>query len=145
MLFWAIGDTITAKMSARLKTDLWVQAQVRLCDLQFIPIAVTRRGDPDAGSILLKLVHKDGLCLLLRRTTTFEGEQGWAVAAGGGAAGGGAAGGGSAGNGAAGTNKVSEETADGYIERESARDRDLWVVEIEDYDGRYEIDGPVER
>jgi hypothetical protein len=140
LLFWAIGDTITAKMSARLKTGLWVQAQVRLCDLQFIPIAVTRRGDPDAGSILLKLVHKDGLCLLLRRTTTFEGEQGWAVAAGGGAAGGG-----SAGNGAAGTNKVSEETADGYIERESARDRDLWVVEIEDYDGRYEIDGPVER
>ena len=140
MLFWAIGDTITAKMSARLKTGLWVQAQVRLCDLQFIPIAVTRRGDPDAGSILLKLVHKDGLCLLLRRTTTLEGEQGWAVAAGGGAAGGG-----SAGNGAAGTNKVSEETADGYIERESARDRDLWVVEIEDYDGRYEIDGPVER
>ena len=136
-------------MSARLKTGLWVQAQVRLCDLQFIPIAVTRRGDPDAGSILLKLLRKDGLCRLLRRTTTFEGVQGWAVAAGGGAAGSGAAGDGAAGgeaagSRAAGTGEVSEETADGYIERESARDRDLWVVEIEDYDARYEIDGPVE-
>ena len=131
-------------MSARLKTGLWVQAQVRLCDLQFIPIAVTRRGDPDAGSILLKLLRKDGLCRLLRRTTTFEGVQGWAVAAGGGAAGSGAAGGEAAGSRAAGTGEVSEETADGYIERESARDRDLWVVEIEDYDARYEIDGPVE-
>ena len=130
MLFWAIGDTITAKMSARLKTGLWVQAQVRLCDLQFIPIAVTRRGDPDAGSILLKLVHKNGLCLLLRRTTTFEGKQGWALAAG---------------SGAVGTSEVSEETANKYIERESARDRDFWVIEVEDYDGRYEIDGPVER
>ena len=84
-------------------------------------------------------VRRDGLCLLLRRTTTFEGEQGWAIAAGDGAAGGGAAGGETPG-----TSEVSEETADGYIERESARDRDLWVVEIEDYDGRYEIDGPVE-
>jgi hypothetical protein len=139
LLFWAGGDTIAAKMSARLKTDLWVQAQVRLCDLQFIPIAVTQRGDPDAGSILLKLLHKDGLCLLLRRSTTFEGEQGWAIAAGGGAAGSGVAGGR-----VTETREVSEDTADGYIERESARDRDLWVVEIEDYDGRYEIDGPVE-
>ncbi len=139
MLFWAGGDTIAAKMSARLKTDLWVRAQVRLCDLQFIPIAVTQRGDPDAGSILLKLLHKDGLCLLLRRSTTFEGEQGWAIAAGGGAAGSGVAGGR-----VTETREVSEDTADGYIERESARDRDLWVVEIEDYDGRYEIDGPVE-
>ena len=134
MLFWVGGDTIAVKMSARLKTALWVQAQVRLCDLQFIPVAVTRRGDPDAGSILLKLLHKDGLCLLLRRTTNFEGEQGWAIAARGGAAEGTAAA----------TNEVSEQAADGYIERESERDRDLWVVEVEDYDGRYEIDGPIE-
>lgn len=116
-------------MTPRLKTELWVQAQIRLCDLQVIPVAVTRRGDPDAGAILLKLLRKDGLCLLLRRTTTFEGEQGWVPAAG---------------DGSASTREVSEETADGYIERESARDRDLWVVEIEDYDGRYEIDGPIE-
>ncbi len=113
-------------MTARLKTGLWVQAQVRACDLRFIPVAVTRRGDPDAGAILLKLLRKDGLCLLLRRTTTFDGEQGWAVAAGGG------------------TGEVREEAADGYIERESRRDPDLWVVEVEDFDGRYEIDGPVE-
>ena len=95
---------------------------------------MTRRGDPDAGSILLKLLHKDGLCLLLRRTTTFEGEQGWAIAAGSGAAG----------TGATDIREVSGEIADGYIERESARDRDLWVIEIEDYDGRYEIDGSIE-
>ena len=64
------------------------------------------------------------MCLLLRRTTTFEGEAAWAAAAG--------------------TGEVSEETADGYIERGIGRDRDLWIIEIEDYDGRYEIDGPIE-
>tara|TARA_A100001037_G_scaffold72798_1_gene65100 strand:+ start:6457 stop:6822 length:366 start_codon:yes stop_codon:yes gene_type:complete len=116
-------------MSARLKTNLWVQAQVRLCGLNFIPMAVTRRGDPDAGAVLLKLLRKDGLCRLLRRTTTFDGEQGWVYAI--------------APNNAS-FGDVAEATADGYIERESARDQDLWVVEIEDYEGRYEIDGPIE-
>jgi len=116
-------------VTARLKTALWIQAQVRLCNLNFIPMVVTRHGDPDAGAVLLKLLRKDGLCQLLRRTTTFDGEQGWAFAVT---------------SEKTGSCDVAEETVDGYIEREKARDRDLWVVEIEDYDGRYEIDGPVE-
>lgn len=116
-------------MTVRLKTALWIQAQVRLCNLNFIPMVVTRRGDPDAGAVLLKLLRRDGLCQLLRRTTTFHGEQGWAFAVTGEKTG---------------SCDVAEETADSYIERERARDMDLWVVEIEDYEGRYEIDGPVE-
>ena len=38
-----------------LTTGLWVSAQVRLCDRAFIPATVVRRGDPDAGTVLLKL------------------------------------------------------------------------------------------
>jgi len=116
-------------MTVRLKTELWIQAQVRLCNLNFIPMVVTRHGDPDAGAVLLKLLRKDGFCQLLRRTTTLDGELGWALALT---------------SKDTGTCDVAEELADGYIDRESARDRDLWVVEIEDYEGRYEIDGPVE-
>ena len=38
-----------------LNTGLWVSAQVRICDRAFIPATVVRRGDPDAGTVLLKL------------------------------------------------------------------------------------------
>src|SRR5258707_8828351 len=38
-----------------LNTGLWVSAQVRICDRAFIPATVVRRGDPDAGTVLLKI------------------------------------------------------------------------------------------
>ena len=111
-------------MTPRLKTELWVQAQVRLCDRGLIPIAILRKGDPDRGAVMLRLARRDRRCLVLRRITTFEGEPGWMIVAGGG--------------------EVSEEDASAFAEREVARDRDLWIVEIEDFDGRYELDGPIE-
>jgi hypothetical protein len=110
-------------MAPRVKSDLWVQAQVRLCDIRLQGIAVTRRGDPDAGGITLKLLRNQGQCLLLRRVTTENGEQGWMIVGG--------------------TAEISEEEAAAYLEREIKWDRDLWVVEIEDYDERYELDGPL--
>ena len=42
-------------MAMGLTTGLWVSAQVRLCDIAFIPATIVRRGDPDAGTVLLKL------------------------------------------------------------------------------------------
>jgi len=38
-----------------LSTGLWVSAQVRICDRNFIPATIVRRGDPDAGTVLLTL------------------------------------------------------------------------------------------
>jgi hypothetical protein len=110
-------------MVPRIKSGLWVQSQVRLCDIRFQGIAVSRRGDPDAGGIVLKLLRNQGQCLVLRRVTTEKDEQGWMIVGG--------------------TAEISEETAAGYLEREIKWDRDLWVVEIEDYDERYELDGPL--
>src|SRR5262249_57314888 len=46
---------IIPAMVMGLNTGLWVMAQVRLCDRAFIPATVVRRGDPDAGTVLLKL------------------------------------------------------------------------------------------
>ncbi|MSP50891.1 MAG: DUF1491 family protein [Alphaproteobacteria bacterium] len=108
---------------ARLKTRIWVQAQIRLCDIKALPIVVEHRGDPDAGTVVLRLRRRDGRSLLLRRATSFEGEPAW-MAVGGGP-------------------DLDAAAADGYIARELARDRDLWVLEIEDFDHRYELDGPV--
>jgi len=110
-------------MSPRVKSALWVQSQVRLCDIKLMGVAVVRRGDPDAGSILLKLLRREGKCLLLRRTTTDDGGQGWMAVGGDG--------------------EIPDEDAAAYVERETKWDRDLWLVEIEDYDERYELDGPL--
>lgn len=105
----------------RLKTEVWVQSQVRLCDINFMPIAIRRRGDPDAGAVLLRLFRDRDRSLLLKRATELPG---WMVVAG--------------------RTVVDGESAEAYIAREISRDRDLWVVEIEDPKGRYEPDGPIQ-
>lgn len=106
----------------RLKTELWVQAQVRLCDLGLLPIVVRRRGDADAGAVLLRLVRERNRSLVLKRVTTAGGALGWMVVAG--------------------TAEVDDETAEAYIAREVRRDDDMWVLEIEDPRGLYQPDGP---
>ena len=108
----------------RLKTELWVQAQVRICDLQFLPIVVRRRGDPDAGAILLRLLRDRGQSLLLKRIAGSGGMPAWMAVGG--------------------TGAIDEPAAEAYIAREAGRDDDLWVVEIDDPKERYVLDGRIE-
>lgn len=96
---------------------------MRLCDIRFQGVAVSRRGDPDAGGVLLKLLRDQRKCLLLRRIFAENGEQAWMIVGG--------------------KDEIDEDQAASYIERELKWDRDLWVLEIEDYDRRYQLDGPL--
>lgn len=107
----------------RLRSSLWVQAQVRLCDIHFIEAVVARRGDPDAGTVLLRIARGRDNVRLYRRTTAMDGSLAW-MAVGGAAA-------------------LTDEAAAAYIEREAKRDRDLWVLAIEDPRGLYELDAPL--
>ena len=103
-------------MEPRLKTGLVVQAALRLATVQAIPIVVARRGDADAGAILIKLNQLEQGFIILAQTRTLEGELAWMRATG--------------------ASPVDEQTADAYVERQVKRDPDLWVVEIEDRAGR---------
>lgn len=109
---------------ARLKTGLWVQAQLRICDLACLPAAVARRGDPDAGSLVLRLNRLDGTSELFVPATGETGERAWMRAG-------------------CGAGSLPDEKADAYIGRQIDRDPDVWVLEIEDAKGRYELDAPV--
>ncbi|MGH7012964.1 MAG: DUF1491 family protein [Stellaceae bacterium] len=110
-------------LEARLKTKLVVQAAVRLCTLRAVPISVARRGDEDAGTILVKLNRGDLGCIVLAQTRSQSGELAWLRATG--------------------ETPVDEPTADAYIARQVQRDPDVWVVEVEDREGRPVFNGPI--
>ncbi len=108
---------------AKVRTDIWVSAQVRTCDLRFIPAVVSRRGDPVAGAVLLKIYRPAYGCTVLSQVRTMEGALTWMRGTG--------------------PEPVAEPDADRYIARQAKYDPDIWVIEIEDRDGSYEIPGTV--
>ena len=107
----------------RLRSGFWISAQVRLCDQAFIPVVVLHKGDPDAGAILLKLNRLAAGCEVLTQVRNLDGTPAWMRGTG--------------------EAPVKEEDADAYIVRQRGRDPDLWVLEIEDPDHRYEFDGEI--
>lgn len=110
-------------MEPRLKTGLWVKALIRRCDLNAIGVAVTAKGDADAGAVLLKLLRRDALCQVLAQARGPNGDPVWIRATGAAA--------------------VAEAEADTYIARQRGRDPDLWVVEIETAEAAAVLDQPV--
>ncbi len=110
-------------MEARLKTGLWVKALIRRCDLAAVGVAVTARGDGDAGAILLKLNSRDCGCSVLTQARATDGALVWMRATG--------------------PDPVAEAEADAYIVRQRQRDPDLWVVEIETGAPEAVIDGRI--
>lgn len=104
----------------RLQTALWVQAHVRRADLAGIAMVVLRKGDAEGGSVLVKLNHRDAGCTVLSQSRTPEGELVFMRGTG--------------------AEPVPEEEADAYIARQLRYDPDLWVLEIDDRDGRHPFD-----
>ncbi|MBM3504069.1 MAG: DUF1491 family protein [Alphaproteobacteria bacterium] len=122
-LFKFAGLAHGAPMEARLKSGIWVQAQVRMCDRHAIPVAIRHRGDPDAGGVVLKLARGRDRCLVLRRVSDLDGSMNWMAISD--------------------ATELSEIDAEDYLAREIKRDRDLWVLEIEDDRERYQLDGRI--
>ena len=110
-------------MNQRLKAGLWVDAQVRQCNALALPIYVLKRGDGDAGMVLIKLIRAAGAVLILSPSRDEEGAMVW--------------------NRPLGADPVPESDADAWLERQKGYDPDLWVVEIDDPGEKWSPDAPV--
>jgi hypothetical protein len=107
----------------RIPTDLWVGAQVRNCATRNIPVYISRRGAPAAGTVMVKIVLRDKTCRLLNQSRDLDGNLGWMDVF----------------DGA----MVDEKKADEYIHRTTARDPDLWVIEVEEAEGKNPFEGKI--
>lgn len=110
-------------MQPKLRAKLWVQAALRRCDLAGVPAVVVRRGDADAGAVLVKLNRLEGGCTVLTQVRTADGALAWLRGTG--------------------PEPVPEAEADAYVARQLRYDDDLWVLEIEDRAGRLPFDDAV--
>ena len=111
-------------MTPRLKADIWVAAYVRTVRLQGGFAYLVRRGAEEAGSVLLKIEQPSRQAMVLSPGYGMDGERMWMRATG--------------------PDPVSEQAAADYIQRRLATDSDLWVVEVEDQQGRHFLAEPVE-
>lgn len=106
-----------------IKTKIWVQALVRQVNGQGAFAVIAHRGDEDAGAVLVKLYQPGVGATVLTQVRTGDGRRAWMRATG--------------------PEPVPEPDADRYIERQRDIDMDLWVVEIEDREGRHPLGDPI--
>jgi hypothetical protein len=104
-------------VTGRLAADLWVAAYRARLEAAGLPVYVTRRGDADAGAVLVKCATLDGAATLYGRSYDPEGRRVWAVLA-----------------------EGPEASVDKAADRQRRVDPDLWLIEIEDRAGRTLLD-----
>ena len=105
----------------RIKSEIWVMAYLRRCQVEGAPAVVARRGDENAGAIYICLNRLDGTVKLYGPAPAgLEGgnmERRWVncLAAG----------------------LITEDEAVAYLTRQVKFDPDIWIVEVEDRAGRH--------
>lgn len=107
-------------MTPRLTSEIWVSAYLTRLRLLDIPVFITRKGDATAGSVLVKLNTLDGKAAAFQRQfDLMSGEREWVVLA-----------------------QGEEADVDASLSRQASFDTDLWVIEVEDRQGRHLLDDP---
>ena len=106
-----------------LATDLWVGALIRRAEIGGGFAVVARKGDARAGAVLVKVLNRpEGTARLYAEATRSDGERVWMRP----------------------TSSDQEAELDRYIERALRIDPDIWVVEIDDRQGRHFLTEAVE-
>lgn len=97
-----------------VSTDLWVSAYIRTIEAQGGYAYVTQKGDLRGGSVILKLINLETRAVTLLRRIHDQEEGVWIRP----------------------IKSEDEREIDAYIDKQKRFDRDLWVIEVEDRQGR---------
>ncbi len=101
-------------MIPRLTADFWVRAYLARLEQAGIPAFVTAKGDASAGAVLVKVASLDGLATAYQRSFDLSSDSRvWVV-----------------------LKQGDEHSVDAAIARQRRFDPDLWVIELEDRQGR---------
>lgn len=109
----------------RLPSRLWIEALVRRAQVAGASAFIVQHGDDDRGDVLIKVARLDRTAAAYVPSTNLEGERVFLNLAMQGVG-------------------PDEAGVDEYVRRAKARDRDLWIVEIEDREGRTFLTEPVQ-
>jgi len=103
----------------RLKAGIFVRALIRRAQVAGAQAAVVRMGSEEAGAVIIRVARLDGTCLLLNQARAGDGELVWSRPLG---------------------DWTDEARANAWSDKQVKFDPDLWIVEIEDRDGRAYVD-----
>jgi len=106
----------------RLKAGIFVRALIRRVQVEGASAFVVRSGAEEAGAIILKIAKLDGTIQVLNQARNAKGELVWARPIGA---------------------FVSEARAAEWCDKQVKFDPDLWILEIEDRQGRAFVDEPI--
>ena len=104
----------------RIRTDFWVSAYIRRLEVEGVVAVLRRRGSPESGAVMIKVDRLDGSAVLLAPAPQSEAAE----------------------DGLRAFVPVHRDpvidagTAEERLKRETGFDPDLWIVEVEDRQGR---------
>lgn len=104
----------------KLTAEIWVSAYIKRLSLLEIPAFVVKKGDLTAGAVIVKLNTLDGQATLFQRSfDLMTGERRWDI-----------------------LSQGAEQDVDMSLAKQRSFDPDLWIIEVEDRDGRHLLDDP---
>jgi hypothetical protein len=106
----------------RLRAGIFVRALIRRAEVAGAYASVVRKGIEESGAIFLKILRPDRSSMVLSQARRGEGDLVWLKPLG---------------------DTASEEQARVYFDKQIKFDPDIWIVEIEDREGRAFVDEPI--
>lgn len=103
----------------RLTAEFWVQAYLARLRLADIPAFVTARGDANAGAVLIKSNTLDGNARAFQRSYDASGNRIWVL-----------------------LTEGPDSDVEASLSRQRQFDPDIWIIEVEDRQGRTLLDEP---
>ncbi len=104
-------------MTPRVTSEFWVKAYMTRLRVMDIPAFLTSRGDATAGAVLVKINTLDGNAAAYQRSYDVDGNRIWVPLS-------------------EGTDAEVEEA----LSRQRQYDPDIWIIEVEDKQGRSLLD-----